>query len=40
MKDEENFASYLLSVDKIVNTIKGLGETVVEPMIVKRVLRC
>jgi hypothetical protein len=34
MKDEENVAFYLLYVDKIVNTIKRLGETVAEPMIV------
>ena len=26
MKDEENVASYLLHVDEIINTIKGLGE--------------
>jgi hypothetical protein len=28
MKDEENVASCLLRVEKIVNTIKGLGERV------------
>jgi hypothetical protein len=39
MKDEENVAAYLLCVDEIVNTIRGLGETVAEPMIVKKVLR-
>jgi hypothetical protein len=26
MKDEENFSSYFLQVDEIVNTIRGLGE--------------
>jgi hypothetical protein len=30
MKDEENVASYLLCVDEIVNTIRGLGEIVAE----------
>jgi uncharacterized lipoprotein YehR (DUF1307 family) len=39
MKDEENVASYLLHVDEIVNTIRGLGETVEESMIVQKVLR-
>ena len=38
MKDEENFASYLIHVDEIVNTVKGLGEKVEEPMIVQNVL--
>jgi hypothetical protein len=39
MKEEENVVVYLLRVDEIVNTIKGLGETVTEPMIVQKVLR-
>jgi hypothetical protein len=39
MKEEENVAAYLLCVDEIVNTIRGLGETVAEPMIVQKVLR-
>jgi hypothetical protein len=39
MKDEENVASYLLCVDEIVNTIRGLGEMVEESMIVQKVLR-
>jgi hypothetical protein len=39
MKDEEMVASYLLHVDEIFNTIKGLGEKVEEPMIVQKVLR-
>jgi hypothetical protein len=39
MKDEENVAAYLLCVDEIVNTIRGLGEKVEEPMIVQKVLR-
>jgi hypothetical protein len=39
MKDEENVAVYLLCVDEIVNTIRGLGENVEEPMILQKVLR-
>jgi hypothetical protein len=39
MKEEENVSSYLLHVDEIFNTIKRLGETVAEPMIVKNVSR-
>ena len=39
MKDEENVASYILYVDEIVNTIKGLGEKVEELIIVQKVLR-
>jgi hypothetical protein len=39
MKDEENVAIYLLCIDEIFNTIKGLGEKVEEPMIVQNVLR-
>lgn len=39
MKDEENVATYLLHVDEIVNTIKGLGEKIEESMIVQKVLR-
>jgi uncharacterized lipoprotein YehR (DUF1307 family) len=30
MKDKENVAAYLLHVDEIVNTIRGLGEKVEE----------
>jgi hypothetical protein len=39
MKDEENVATYLLCVDEIVNTIRALGETVAEPMILQKVFR-
>ncbi|KAH9296039.1 hypothetical protein KI387_039627, partial [Taxus chinensis] len=39
MKDEENVAAYLLRVDEIVNTIRGLGEKVEESEIVQKVLR-
>jgi len=34
MKEEENIASYFLHVEEFVNTIRGLGEEVKEPMIV------
>ena len=39
MKDKGNVATYLLYVDEIVNTIKGLGEKVEEPMIIQNMLR-
>jgi hypothetical protein len=39
MKDEEKFASSLLCVDEIVNTVRRLGETVAKPMIVQKVSR-
>jgi RNA-binding protein YlmH len=39
IKDEENITVYLLRVDKIVNTIRGLGEMIEESMIVQKVLR-
>ena len=31
MKDKENVAVYLLHVDEIFNTVRGLGENVEEP---------
>jgi len=39
MKYKENVVAYILHVEKNFNTIRGLGETVVEPMIVQNVLR-
>jgi hypothetical protein len=39
MEDKENVAAYLLHVDEIVDTIRGLGEMVEESMIVQKVLR-
>jgi hypothetical protein len=38
MKNDE-YASYFLRVDEIVNTIRGLGEEVDESMFVQKVLR-
>ena len=39
MKEEENIAEYLLRVDEIVNTIRGLGEELDEKIVVQKVLR-
>jgi hypothetical protein len=39
MKEEENVVSYLLHVDEIVNTTRGLGEKVEEPIIIQKMLR-
>jgi hypothetical protein len=39
MKEDEDIATNVLRVDEIVNEIKGLGEEVVEYMIVKKALR-
>jgi hypothetical protein len=33
MNEEENIATYLLHVDEIVNSIKGLGEDVEEAIV-------
>jgi hypothetical protein len=39
MKDKENVATYLLCVDEIIETIRGLGEKDEEPMILQNLLR-
>jgi len=39
MKDEENVVVYLLSMDEIIDTIRGVGKKVEESMIVQKVLR-
>jgi hypothetical protein len=39
MKEDENIAAYFLRVDKIVNSIIGLGEEIEESVIVQKVLR-
>jgi hypothetical protein len=39
MKEDEDIVAYLLQVDEIVNTIKGLGVEVDESMIVQKVSR-
>jgi len=39
MKEDEKITSYFPRVDEIVNSIKGLGEEMKEPVIVQKVLR-
>lgn len=39
MKVEKNITTYLLHVDEIVNTIRGLGEKMEDSMIVQKALR-
>jgi hypothetical protein len=39
MKEEENIAEYLQRVDKIVNSVREMGETVEDKYIVQKVLR-
>ena len=39
MKDEEDIATYILCVDELVNTIRGLGEEVDELVVVQKILR-
>ena len=39
MKEDENIASYLLRVDEIVNTIKGLGVDLDEGVVVQKILK-
>jgi hypothetical protein len=39
MKEEENIVEYLLRVNEIFNTIKGLGEELDDKIVVQKVLR-
>ena len=39
MKEEENIAEYLLRVDEIVNSIRGIGGKIKEKDIVNKLLR-
>ena len=39
MKEEENIGEYLLRVDEVVNTIRGLGRKLKEEEVVSKVLR-
>ena len=39
MKEDDNIATYFLRVDETMNAIIGLGEKVVESIIVQKVLR-
>ena len=39
MNEDEDIASYILRVDQLVNTIRGLGEEVEEAIVVQKVIR-
>ena len=39
MKEDENIATYLLRVDEIVNTIRGLGQKIDSSVIVQKILK-
>ncbi|KAH9330786.1 hypothetical protein KI387_002894, partial [Taxus chinensis] len=39
MSDDESIVTYFLRVDKVVNTMKGLGEDVKEEVVVQKILR-
>ena len=39
MNEDEDIAAYILRVDQLVNTIRGLGEEVEETIVVRKILR-
>ena len=39
MEEYEDIATYFLRIDEVVNTMRGLGETVGNDIIVQKVLR-
>ena len=39
MNEDENITSYFLRIDEIVNSLRGLGDTIFEEVIVQKVLR-
>jgi hypothetical protein len=39
MSEYENITSFFIRVDEVVNTVKGLGENLVEVVVVEKVLR-
>lgn len=39
MKEDETFSIFMLKVDEVVNHIQGLGESLEEKIVVKKVLR-
>ena len=39
MNENEEIAAYILWVDQLVNTIKGLGEVVEETIVIRKILR-
>ena len=39
MNEDEDIVAYILRVDQLVNTIRGLGEEVEETIVVRKILR-
>ncbi|KAH9322811.1 hypothetical protein KI387_017450, partial [Taxus chinensis] len=39
MREKESIVAYLLRVDQVVNTMRGLGKEVKEEVVVQKVLR-
>ena len=39
MKEEESIVEYFLRVNEIVTVVRGLGENILEEMIVQKVVR-
>ena len=39
MNEDENIDAYMLRVNEVVNAIRGLGEEINEPALVKKILR-
>ena len=39
MNEDEDIAAYILRVDHLVNTIRGLGEEAEETIVVRKILR-
>ena len=39
MNEDEDITTYIIQVDQLVNTIRGLGEEVVEAIVVRKILR-
>ena len=39
MDEDETIIKYLLHIEELVNTMKGLGETIVESFLVQKILR-
>jgi hypothetical protein len=40
MDEDETISKYLLRIEELVNTMKGLGETIHESFLVQKILRC
>jgi len=39
MNEDEDIVAYMLKVNEVINAIRGLGETIEDKIIVKKVLR-